>query len=249
MSLKKNSYRVLLWLLPTYNSPRQFSLQAVSFSLPETTQAGRLSLLYLLQRKGYISLLPTNSSWLVSLTALGYASLKTKFPAVFASHDQDNTKYLVTFLKAPKNDPSFRYLRTQLLEKHALQLSRGLYLFMERPDQALLDVTARLYAGAVLIVGLGEWIQGDEKQIIGYGKGLSDLFSAYSSISNQISRLLEKNSGKNGLNEADKKEVCSIYDRLFDLVSEDSGLVSRYYTQVESRTMMLEKLFELGTMG
>ncbi len=249
MSLKQNSYRVLLWLLPTYQNPSPFTPTMVEHCVPQLSESGRVSLLYLLRRKQLISLVVVQSTWLVSLTALGHEALQAKFPALSRRSGQRQPRYLVTFLKPPSNDPSFRYLRTLLLEQRAVPIARGSYLLLRTPDQSLLTLTRQLYAGSVLITEVGQWIQGDELQIIGQDNSLADLLSAYSSISSQITQLLEKKHSENGLNVADKAELSSIFDRLFTILLEDDGLVGDYFPQVENASQLLKSLSELVTMG
>ena len=78
---------------------------------------------------------------------------------------------------------------------------------------------------------------------------MSDLANSYSSISKEITTLLEKETNIKGAVEQSKMEISSVFDRLFVSLVNDFGVIHEYYPHVPSGVDLVFSLQELSSIG
>ncbi|MEA2056499.1 MAG: hypothetical protein U9O78_02150, partial [Patescibacteria group bacterium] len=64
----------------------------------------------------------------------------------------------------------------------------------------------------------------------------------YSGISTEIERLIIKNHSDNSLSDKHKKQIFSIFNRLYPILGSDLGIISRYFPQVKNGAKLLNQL-------
>ncbi|MGD9128868.1 MAG: hypothetical protein PVJ09_00010 [Candidatus Woesebacteria bacterium] len=260
--MKKNSKKLLFWLYPEFQAEREQDftqdkkqLTQITFSehldwlLPDLTDYGRKSLLSHLNREQLISIEKIGTKKRLFLTSLGKRSLEQEIPALLRySQGWHGEWTIIVFLKAPKSDVNFRYLRTSLLASKAVSISRGVFFYPGSLPKSITDILDKLYFSAVLLCKVRSFEFGDEKIIIGQRIGLSDIVNLYSGISNESSSLLMKKTvSKRSINQL-KTSFISIFDRLFEIVENDFGLVDYYFPQVENPLSILLILHKIVSL-
>lgn len=214
--MKDNSTKILTWLYPKDNQSRWVDTEELSVLLPTMTNAGLQSSLLFLQEKKKIILERINSTQAVSITSHGIKSLEKAIPAFSQQRRQWSGEWwAIIFLQAPKHDKNFRFLRRVLLAEHSLPLTRGIFLFPGAITEKLSYELRNSYEGCVMVANFKNWTFGDDREVIGSILGLSDLANSYSSISKEISSLLEKESSIKRASNQSKMAICSVFDRLY----------------------------------
>jgi len=245
--MKKNAVKLGLLLYSSKKSSGiSFNLATVKELVPALTSGGQRSLLYHLEREKIFFSQRVLGSVQYSLTEKGHRQLKASFPALDSTWDTYNGEWqCLVFQKAPESDSNFRYLRSQLIREHSIQLSRGVYCTPGMFSSKLLEVCHTLYQGSVVIFSVDSWDFGFEQSTIIKNLSLADFVDAYSGISNELDRLLLESDKTRSLNDQAKKQFFSVYDRFRDLLSDDSGIASFYYPKTPSALDILAKLQQL----
>ncbi|MFZ5437697.1 MAG: hypothetical protein ACOZAK_01430 [Patescibacteria group bacterium] len=248
--MKDNSTRILTWLYPKDNLSRWVDVQELSLFLPTITEAGLQSSLFYLQQRKKIILERINSTQAISITSHGKRSLEQAIPAFSPQRRQWHGEWwAVIFLQAPKHDHNFRFLRRILLTEHSLALTRGVFLFPGPLSEKVSYELRNSYEGSVMVAPFKNWTFGDDKEIIGSILQLSDLANSYSSISNEIASLLEKETSIKIASNQSKIEISSVFDRLYGSLKNDFGILHEYYPHVPSGLDLVFSLQALSSMG
>ena len=211
--------------------------------LSKLSDSGLKSLLFLLNKKQLVSLEKINEELHISITSHGKRALETQFPAFSPRFYKWQGQWsVVVFLRPPKGDKNFRFLRKKLLSLHFLGLTRGVFLYPGEVPEQVLKLCDQLYRDSILILNIQDWIFGDELQVIGLKSGLLDAKDSYSSISKEISRLIEKNEQKKGLIKSSEEEIVSVFHRLYQVLDGDCGVGNYYFPQEDGFLTLLKKL-------
>lgn len=249
--MKNNSKKILLWLYPiktqnTVNTePRLVNVEQLKIILPDLKETSLRSLINLLISKQYINQLLVDGNKKVSITAIGMKALEEQIPALNSTKLSNIYWWVINFLEPPKTDLAFRYLRRFLLNKKAIALNRGVYLFAQDLDSQTQNLLNRLYQGSVLVFKTDTFYYTDMVQVIGSKINLSDTISLLSGISKEISQLLMKIDQQKRLTNHQKKQLNSLFCRLFLLLEDSHNLVKKIYPQVKDAQdylLMLQKI-------
>ncbi|HCR81046.1 MAG: hypothetical protein UX28_C0003G0170 [Candidatus Pacebacteria bacterium GW2011_GWA1_46_10] len=246
--MKENAQRLLSWLYPSDKTARWVKTAEFAMIAPDLTSGGLQSILSFLQARKRIRLEKIQNESLASITTHGMRALEAQIPVFSPSRREWKGEwYGIFFLRAPKQDKNFRFLRRTLLGTHALPAARGMFLYPgELPDRVTFELH-NTYEGGVMVVKLKDWLFGDEKEIIGSNFGLADLAETYSGISKEIDSLLTGDSSLNSLTNQAKLRFFSVFDRLFSALKLDYGLQHFYFPQVPNGVELLFQLQNLSS--
>lgn len=241
--MKENAKKTLLLLYTKPSEPYFFATaQLLKSLMPLLSDSGHRSLLSLLKSRGLITSESILGETTYRITTTGLASLKTALPAMVRSELQwEGTWACLVFKQAPPGDQQFRYLRTLLVKYQSLALARGVYLYPDAFPTAVITEIETRYSKAVSLFQLGKWLSDDERQIAIEHYGLSDLIQTYSGISNEIERLTSRKRVNKALNQQEKTLLSSLFNRLYEILSEDMGLILHYFPQVKSGAEVLSE--------
>jgi len=185
--MKQNTKRLLTWLYPVSESPRWVEQSTLEYIVPNLSKAGLKSLLYLLKGKQLIVGKKLGGRQLVSCTSHGMSALEEEIPVFSKERRQWSGKWsIIVFLKAPKGDNNFRYLRKSLVSVHTIGLTRGVFLYPGELPGHIYKLVNQLYRSSVVVFDSRSWEFGDEHLIIGSKTTVNDLIEVYSSISREI---------------------------------------------------------------
>ena len=241
--MKDNSKKILLFLYSGNNEERWLTSSGIRVILPDLTDAGYKSLLFLLEKKQFLKVDKTTEEFLYSLSSYGKSFLEDKFPALLAKSDKEQEAWkIIIFLDSPKTDKNFRYLRSFLSKNKAISLTRGVFLYPGNLSELIKKELESSYRNAVVVMELGNWLIGDEFTIMGQKAGLDDLFSLYSGISKELESLIIILSEKNSASDGQKKQLFSVFNRFVEAISADNTLLFYYFPQVETALTLLQKL-------
>lgn len=232
---------VWLWALQQTNS-RAGSLEDFDWLVPTLTLSGRRSLVAQLKQKKYLSVDVVDQDKQLYLTTHGAAALTAHFPALSNRLGNWQGEWaMLVFQRSPKSDPQFRYLRQLLVEAHAGQLSRGVYLYpIEFPDKIKQQLA--FYIDNVLVLTVSSWQMGDERSVIVPLFQLSDLIESLSGVSREVDSLLSGKIDKKRTIVQQREVFSAVYDRLLFTLQFDLGLHKRYFSQVPDAKDVLLKL-------
>lgn len=246
--MKENAQRILTWLYPPEKTARWVGVAELALVAPDLTPGGLQSVLQYLREKRRILVERVDGVQTITITTHGMRALEAEIPAFSLARREWKGEWQgIFFLKAPAQDPHFRFLRRLLLEVSAFPLTRGMFIFPGALPERVLFELRNAYEGAVTVVALKDWTFGDEKEIIGSALSLSDLASTYSSISKEIDTLLALEKAINAFNHQQKLDFSSVFDRLFLALQTDTGLQKRYFPQVESGVELLFSLHYISS--
>ncbi len=245
--MKKNAQKILLCLY-SFSKNDQIILSASQLKLcvPDMTDGGYRSLLLFLQRKKYLVKENVGGSLYYSLGKLGREVLRAKFPALNETWQHWNGEWsAMAFIKAPKSDPQFRYLRQLLLGDHVLPLARGVYLAAGGFSPQVINICNTLYQDSLIIFSVGEWEFGLDRPIIVEYYDLASIASVYSSIGTSIDQLL--NIFNNSKNRTDQQKllITTTIDRLWSGLKEDPGFTTYYFPGLLDIASLLKKIYLL----
>lgn len=248
--MKENAQRILSWLYPPVKTSRWIPVAELSLVAPSLTTGGLQSTLAYLQTKKKIIIERVAGERSASITTHGMKALEEHLP-VFSLHQRQwkGNWRGVFFLKAPKSDKNFRFLRRILTYTYALPIARGMYLYPgELPEKVIFELR-NSYVGSVLVVEFNHWVFGDEREIIGSVLRLGDLQDTYSSISREIDSLLRLDSSLISFSDQQKMQFSSIFDRLYGSLQNDFGIQKAYFPQLENGVDLLFNLQNLSFKG
>jgi hypothetical protein len=240
MALKKNSLMLLSWLYPSQTS-RWISIHDLKFLLPSLSSDGIRSLVGVLTKANLIEKVPLDlidegQSTQTVIRATSYATdaVSSQFSAFRFMHEAWKGQWsLICFIDSPKSDPQFRYLRNKLVAQKAGQIKSGLYAYPGELPPELFHQLTQLYVGSVAVWKTDSWRFGDERQIIGKIFGLNDEAQSFSSLSNQLTQLLNDLKYNNGLIEPVKKNLFMVFNRWVVTMEDSAGIYSWYFPQVK----------------
>lgn len=245
--MKNNTRKLLLFLYPKLKDRYALPLSSLDIICPDLTNTGRLSLVRLLERRGWVLLLnQPDKQQTISLTSLGRAALEREIPLLLPKNSNELQRWTgVLFCQSSKRDPEFRNLRRLIINNGGLALSRGMYLFAGSLPVKLQSVVSSLYEQQISIFTIDEWIFGKDPALLFDKSGLARIVDLYSSVSKEADELLSSLESKKGLNNKRKQQIESLLQRLYENTLEDNALVHRFYPDVLPMRQVLEKVQKL----
>ena len=242
--MKNNSKKLLLWLYPAGDQPkRRVPYQQIKWLLKDLTEAGRQSLIRLMENKQLIFTDELEGSLNLTISSHGQNLLEAEIPALVKGAGQWQGDWsMLLFLDSPQADQSFRYLRTQLVKHNWFSLKRGVYLYPGDLPQNIKETLTKVYISHVAVVKFDQWQFGDEQIIIGQKTGLQDLIDVYSGIGKEIENLLTYFSKNKNFSNRQKSKFYSIFDRLLHTLLGDLGLITYYFPNAKSGIELLTEL-------
>jgi DNA-binding transcriptional regulator PaaX len=245
--VKDNSKKLLLWTYPIDGeNKRKVPYSQLEWLLSDLTQSGRRSLVRLLEKKQLIFTDTITDQKRVSISSHGMNELEAQFPVLKRENDESVRPWsVVVFMDAPQQDPRFRYLRSKLVKHQLFSLKRGLYLYPGELPHDVKSTLEEVYRSSVVVLKVNEWSFGDEQIVIGQKTDLQDRLDVYSGISKEVDELIEAIHHNKSLSNKQKKQIYSIFDRLYQSLGTDLGLISRYYPQANSGVDLLNQIKSL----
>jgi hypothetical protein len=237
--MKQNSLKILAWAYSKEN--RWVNRDEFEYLLNNMSRDGIKSSLFLLEKSNHLLSETINDNKMYMITSHGRSLLEVKFPALISFGEERDWQALI-FLSAPDKDPSFRYLRKALSNTHAFALTRGVFMHLGAFPASIMDLCKDKYLGSLAILTVNDLIFGDERLIIGQRSGFNDEASVLSGLSKEINELIGKYSGEKVLLDRQKMHIFSIFNRLYDSLARSSGVMDRYFPQVESYFSLLKRL-------
>ncbi len=235
-------------LLFSFSRPRQRELLPVTmeqcqYLLPTLSSSGLRSLLFLLKKQGLMTAEALGGITYWRVTDLGVQALTQDLPVLsFSEGTWDGTWACLVFKEAPSQDKQFRYLRELLIKRGALSLTRGVFLHPDHFSEEILRECQDRYRTSVTIFNVKEWVHGDDRSLIIERYALLDLAQAYSGISTEVERLINRKRVYSELTHQEKKHLFSLFDRLYLIAVDDRGLLPYYYPQVPRAFDLLKLL-------
>lgn len=243
--MKENSKKILLWLYREQNLKNYFDKPVLTNSLkevlPELKETTFRSLINLLYKDGLIDTQKLNKKSYVSITDLGIRTVNRLFPALSENwQDWDGSWECLVFTTAPKGDKQFRFMRKKLIDIGAISVTRGVYFMPNGFSKDFIDLCLKLYKNSVIVFGLSEFVIGINKSHILEKYSIADINNSYSGISKEVEILLNKISNKKTLINQYKINMCSIFDRYYQILSEDSGFVQYFFqSKITAKNILL----------
>ncbi len=245
--MKENSAKLLLLLHPGQAKPVSLPYQAVPLLLPELTPGGRRSLIHHLEAKGLLLKEKVLGQTRLSLSSQGRRELSRSFPALSQKWDTWTGSFeILVFLKPPKGDPQFRYLRKLLVAEWAMPINRGVYAAAGTFSERVLNECESLYAKSVLIFSVKEWKLGAERELLLPEYGISDVVEGYSGISREINELLEICKSNVRPLHQQILSFTMVFDRFWEIIADDAGFARFYYPQSPSAQIIINELQQLA---
>ena len=240
--MKLSSRKLLLLLYaPSSQDKLWVSYDQLEFLLPELSQAGRRSLVSLFKRKGLVSVERMNDQTRFWASPQGMRALESEYPALSAkSNHRQGELSLLLFLRSPKSDPQFRYLRGLLSEVGAISLSRGVYLYPQAFPEKILAECQQSYLLSVVICQIKEVLFGDLRQHMVTTSGTLKIIKSYQEISTKLDELLRENKSYLSFTDQRKKQIFSLFAQFETVLTDDLGLGRHYFPQVMSAQKLLE---------
>ena len=258
--MKHNTRKIGLALYPTASveqieagvTPDSFpslTREQLRVLVPELTEAGFNSLLFLLSKRQFLIRNKVNQHFIYSLSTTGLKQLESQFPALLVAKQAWQGQWqLIVFLQAPNHDQHFRYLRHFLLNHACISLQRAVFIYPgQLPDTIWAELRAS-YQQAVLVLNSTQWLLGDPRIVIGQKINLQDDLTAYSGISKELQGLTDLSTHKKAFSRQSKVLFSSIFDRFMVILEQSSGLIRHYYPQVEGPIELLEQLQKLAQL-
>lgn len=260
--MKKNTQKLLLALYSNSNalsakirtksedgnklviaSGGRIKLSNLNIVLSNLTEGGKRSLLHFLKKSSLINSERVLGTTSVGITQHGIKALEDQFPALSPKWDAwEGSWDCLVFVKAPKTDMQFRYLRGLLVSEGAIPISRGVYTSPFSFSEKVTLECEQLYRDSILLFSVGSWKIASFRSLIIEKYGLLDTVESYSGISSDVSRLLTSLDTNKRLTNRHKIELNLVYDRLIDILIEDPGFCGHYFNEVPNVKEMLSKL-------
>jgi hypothetical protein len=195
--------------------------------LPQLTNEGRRSLLYLLKKNHFLKSRKIDKTLLFSITPKGLATLKRLFPFIFLEGDGvPQQQACVIFLHPPAADPHFRQLRKHLLELGSHALQRGIFLFSQGVPETLLVELQENYFDSILVLSIHDWLIKNKYLFIDDEKHFVDVKNTLSGISREVMSLTEKNILFSSRNHQHNLAIHSSFERIFLLLLSEAKTFS-----------------------
>lgn len=247
--MKETTRKILLALYPAATGLQaqpetgpMLKRQQLRDLLPELTEAGFNSLIFLLLKKAYLERQEVAGEVEYSLSSYGLDELTAQFPALSPARQQWRGEWTVlVFLTAPKSDQNFRYLRQFLLSHGCFSLARAVFVYPGAPSELIKHELNASYRQGVVMLKVQDWVFGDERIIMGQKIGLKDSAEIYSGLSSELDRLTAFSTTQKEFKDQQKSDFYSIFDRLVAALASDSGLIGHYYPRVEGPLSLLAR--------
>lgn len=244
--MKKNTKKLLFLLHTPEEDLTKLPLKLVREVFAHLSDGGFRSWIFHLKGEGLVFVEQRPEDQYAYLTSKGQRAVRQLFPCLNPQWDQwDGSWQLLLFLKAPKGDRQFRYLRQLLLTERAMPLSRGSYLLPMTCSERVMHECQMRYADAVAIGTVKNWLYGLEDPVIVSYYDLNAKALLYSSIGKDIMQLLTQIGAKKRLINTQKKQLLSQLDRLFECALDDPGFLRKYFPEVEDARALLPKVHQL----
>lgn len=247
--MRKTTHKILLCLYsPDKDNRIILKTSEMRQLLPSLSDGGYRSLMKSMADKRLIqTTLVGRESW-CRITDLGRRALESQIWALSESRRHwDGQWEMVLFLQPPKNDQSFRYLRTLILETGGFQLGRGMYLFPGGVSPQVRSQCLDIYLLSVSVFRVSSWEVGDPSQVLLSSKKQSAVLDSYSGISSEISELLQKNVTVSSASGKQKNHLSSVLDRIVDSAQSDHGLSTHLFPQVSTLSDLVEQFQQFFT--
>lgn len=211
---------------------------------PQMTAAGRRSQISFLVRRGWLTKKTlAGQNWLTGST---YSDqLVRQSLAAFNGFTRPERWLLVVCLRSPEFDPQFKRLGAFLLGLSGCRISRGIYLVPDWYKHQIQDRIGLKYRSSVVIFDSGEWLVGDQSQLLSQWYAVADRVSIYSGISSEISSLLDDSQVSMSWSDQQKSHFVSVFDRWWELVSREDGLGPHLDSRVPNLVHLLSSLQQL----
>ena len=249
--MKENTKKILLWLFAAELNNKQSAAGSVSTDifqklLPDLTRSGLRSLVRLMEEKQLLVIDDSGTGQRLMLTNYGRERLEAEFLVVKRITEPWTGLWTqILFLNGPSSDPHFRNLRSLLLRNQAFSLKRGVYLYPGKLPYEAAEVIKKEYLNTAAVVELGQWCCCEELIVIGQVLHLHDRIDVYSGISEESAALLRKKQKTKMLTDQQKSKICSIFDRLYQTLENDRGVLQHYFPQAVSGVDLLIDLTSL----
>ena len=258
--MKHNTRKIGLALYPSglfestevVTSPDSFpslTREQLRVLVPELTEAGFNSLLFLLSKRQFLIRNKLNQHFVYSLSTTGIKQLESQFPALLVAKQVWQGQWqLIVFLQAPSHDQHFRYLRRFLLNNACISLQRAVFIYPGQLPDIVWTELKTSYQRAVLVLNSTQWLLGDPRIVIGQKINLQDDLTAYSGISKELQRLIDLSANKKAFSRQSKVSFSSIFDRFIIILEQSSGLIRHYYPQVAGPIELLKQLQKIAQL-
>lgn len=223
--IKENTKRTLVWLFPADEAERWLSKTRISLVVPQLSPSGLRSLVYGLEKNQLILSRYESGQQVYGLTTIGKSLIETEIAGLKVSTLAVQNSSVLVFMQPPNSDRNFRYLRQFLIAHRWTAVTRGVFVFSGQPTESTLEIVQRLYAQAVLIFSVSDWLWGDLRLVIGHGSNISQAGDIYSGISRELDGLIGDVIGEKELDYPTKIKIVSIFDRLYSALKFDFNQV------------------------
>ncbi len=221
----------------------RIKLSNLNIVLSDLTEGGKRSLLHVLKRSGLINSERVLGTTSIGITQHGIKALEDQFPALSSKWDEWQGSWdCLVFVKAPKSDKQFRYLRALLVAEGAVSISRGVYASPFSFSEKVTQECEQMYRDSILMFSVGKWKIASLRSLIIDKYGLLDAVESYSGISDDVSRLLTTLHTDKRFTDRHKIDLNLVYDRLIDILMEDPGFCGHYFDEVPNVKEILSKL-------
>ena len=235
MKIKANTKKLLIWMYKPEDPKRLIPIEHINYLWPQLSSAGKKSLCRYLKEKELIDIVRDGVGEKLILTNYGRSVLEDAFPNLRSFWGNWRGQWLgIVLLNSPSQDPEFRQLRSLLKKYGAIPLTRAVYLCSEIHADKLTSQLLNNYYQSVYIWRLGSLIFGNDKKLFSLPNESKSALLVYSKISNEVSDLLDKKQEKKALTNRQKTQIFSIFNRLFDLIENCSGVFTIYFPETET---------------
>ncbi len=220
---------LLLYTLPD-RAARKISITTLRELLPGLTSGGFRSLIHVLQHKEMLHVHKDGTANIVMGTPTGDRAIEAVFPwlrdvsmprQIEAAESTQGS--LILFRTPSRTDPQFRRLRRMILTEGAHLLSRGCYIFPSRIPTGLWIELTEHYKSNVAVIGVDRWLMGNQQAFYNNTLQVSDVFSALSGVSKEMTRLIMPELAWRELNHQQKTAFLSLLWQAIDIFGDISG--------------------------
>ncbi len=244
--MKKSSLKVLISLGALGLHSAHLDENYLSVIVPELSINGQRSLIYHLKRSFLVEQFrPAKGIKSLRITTGGMRVLKAEFPALFPENGKRAGWHCMVFVKPPKNDPAFRYLRSQVIADGGINLTRGVYLKQSPYSTKLMMMCDKLYAQAISIFLIDSWIFGFDSLYLEKMQGADTHFSLLSGVSSEITQLLSKISKDNIAQYQRKKLIEGLLERYYAITLNYPYFTNNEFSQYISTSNVYLQVGEL----
>ena len=241
--MKPSTLKALLLMYPaTSKQTVWLDYETLQALLPEVSYPGLRSLISGFKKKKFLLVEQVKQKASFTLSQQGISFLEAQYrPLFYRRRPWQGEVSFILFLRAPKVDRQFRYFRILLLSQGALCLQRGVYIFPGMVPELVMSECREKYQGAVMVLESGQIQVGDLRALLLRQFSVTDVIAAYSGISKQLKQVLSSGQPLSRLTHQRKEEFFSLYNRYFEILQEDQGLIHYYFPQeINAPKLLLE---------